>query len=83
MAHGSRGAEAGGPRGARAYRGGVPVKAECAEVGHGLLVAVVSGEWGSLGQEARHLVVGTHEQGDDLLHGLLNDVPGLRRNTFF
>lgn len=65
------------PPGAWAYRGGVPVKAVRAEVCHGRLVAVVSREWGFLRQQPLHLVIRPHEQGDNLSHRLLNDVPGL------
>lgn len=59
----------------------MPVEAVCAEVQYGLLVALVRRERVSLGQEPVHLSVGPHGQGDDLAHGLLDDVPGLGRDT--
>lgn len=81
VAHGNRGAEASGPR-VWAYRGVVPVEAVWAEVRHGRLVACVLCERGSLGQESVYLGSGARDQGDDLSHWLLNDVPGLWSDIF-
>lgn len=61
------------------HRGGMPVKAVCAEVGHSLLVAVVCCEQGSVRQKSLSSIPKPCQQGDNLLHGLLNDVPGLGR----
>lgn len=76
LAQGSLGVAAAAPPGP-AYRGGVPVEAVRAEVGHGGLVAAVRRERGPLGQEPLHLVIGPCEQGDDLSHRLLHDMPAL------
>ena len=82
VGHGNQGAEAGGP-GVWAYRGVVPVEAVWAEVWHGRLVARMICERGSLGQEPVRLGSGPRDQGDDLPHWLLNDIPGLWSNMSF